>query len=130
LLLLALAIGPAAWIVQLTGDFALASDVCRPNDAPRSLPPAGGWGAEHVALIGLNLVCLVLCLAGAGVAWRYWQRSHGEKRGDTPALVEVGEGRTRFMAACGMITATGFALATAFGTALPLFVPPCWSFVS
>jgi hypothetical protein len=129
-LLLALAIGPCAWIVQLACDYALASNACRPNDAPRPLPPPGGWGTEHMVLLGLNLVCLGLCLAGGALALRYWRRSHHEKGGAAPQLVEVGEGRTRFMAACAVIAAAVFALAIAFGTALPFFVPSCWRFAS
>jgi hypothetical protein len=130
LLLVALAIGPCAWIVQLAGGYALASDACRPNDAPRPMPPAGGWGGEHMVLLVLNLVCLGLCLAGGGIALRYWRRSHHEKRGEALQLVEVGDGRTRFMAACGVIAAAVFALAIAFDTALPFFVPSCWRFAS
>ena len=129
-LLLALAIGPGAWIVQLAGDFALSSNACRPHDVPRALPPAAGWGGEHLVLFGVNLVCLALCLAGGGMAWLYWRRSHHEKRGEAPTLVEVGEGRTRFMAACGVFAAALFALAIAFDTTLPFFVPLCWRFAA
>jgi hypothetical protein len=129
-LLLALAIGPCAWIVQLAGDYALASNACRPRDVPRALPPVAGWGGEHLVLLGVNLVCLALCLGGGGMAWLYWRRSHHEKSGEAPTLIEVAEGRTRFMAACGMITAVLFALAIAFDTALPLFVPSCWRFAA
>jgi hypothetical protein len=129
-LLLALAIGPGAWIVQLAGDYALASHACRPNDAPRLAPPAAGWGGEHLVLLGLNLACLGLCLAGGAVAFVSWGRSHREKPGEASELIEVGEGRTRFMAACGMIAAVAFALAIAFDTTLPFFVPSCWRFAS
>jgi hypothetical protein len=90
-LLIALAAGPAAWIVQLAGDYALASVACRPDDTPRALPPAGGWGGEHLLLLAINLACLALCLAGGGAAWLCWRRSSREKAGETPAVVEVGE---------------------------------------
>jgi hypothetical protein len=130
LLLLSLAIGPAAWIVQLAGDYALASHACRPNGAPRLAPPAGGWGGEHLVLLGLNLVCLGFCLAGGGVAFAYWRNSHREKPAAAPEPISVGQGRTRFLAACGMIAAVAFAIAIGFDTTLPFFVPSCWRFAS
>ena len=130
LLLLALASGPFAWIVQLVGDYALASHACRSGDAPRLTPPAGGWGGEHLVLVGVNLACLALCLAGGGVAAAAWRRSHRERAGDGRALIGVVDGRTRFLAACGVIAAAVFALAIAFDTALPFFVPSCWRFAS
>jgi hypothetical protein len=129
-LLLALAIGPGAWIVQLAGDYALASHACRPNDAPRLAPPAAGWGGEHLVLLGLNLACLGLCLVAGGGALVSWRRTHGEKPGETAAVIEVGEGRTRFLAACGTVSALAFALAIAFDTALPFLVPSCWRYPS
>ncbi len=129
-LLLALAVGPCAWIVQLAGDYGLASHACRPGDAPRGVDPAAGWGAEHLILLGLNLACLGLCLAGGAAALVYWRRSHREKPGGAPAVIEVGEGRTRFLAACGMIAAIAFAVAIAFDTTQTFFIPSCWRFVS
>jgi hypothetical protein len=130
LMLVSLATGPFAWIVQLAGDYALASHACRPNDAPRLTPPAAGWGGEHLILVGLNLACLGLCLAGGGVALFCWRQSHREKAGEAPELIEVGEGRSRFMSVCGVILAVTFAVAIAFDTAMPFFVPSCWRFAS
>jgi len=128
--LIALACGPFAWIVQLIGDYALASHACRPGDAPRLAPPADGWGGEHLVLVGINLACLALCLAGGGVAAAAWRRSHRERAGEGRGLIGVAEGRTRFLAACGVIAAAAFVLGIAFDTALPFFVPSCWRFAS
>ena len=130
LLLLALACGPFAWIVQLVGDYALASHACRPGDAPRLAPPAAGWGGEHLVLAGVNLACLALCLAGGAVATAAWRRSHREGASEGRDLIGVAEDRTQFLAVCGVIAAAVFALAIAFDTALPFFVPSCWRFAS
>jgi len=116
----ALMAGPTGWIVQLVGGYALASRACRPGDAPRLAPPAGGWGAEHLALLGLNLACLALTLFGGAVALKAWGGG-----GDTPG---GGRERTRFLAACGLIIAVAFALAITFDTAWPFFIPSCWRF--
>jgi hypothetical protein len=128
LLLFALACGPFAWIVQLVGDYALASHACRPGDAPRLTPPAAGWRGEHLVLVGVNLACLALCLAGGAIAMAAWRRSHREKAPEGRDLIAVTEDRTQFLAVCGVIAAAIFALAMAFDTTLPFFVPSCWRF--
>jgi hypothetical protein len=108
----------------------LASHACRPGDAPRLTPPAGGWGGEHLLLVGVNLACLALCLAGGAVAMATWRRSHREMAREERELIGVVQGRTHFLAACGVIAAAVFALAIAFDTTLPFFVPSCWRFAS
>jgi hypothetical protein len=127
-LLLALAAGPAAWILQLSVDFGVAAAACQPGGIPRSAPPASGWGPEHELLVGVNLACLTFALAGGFVALAAWRRSGQEKPGGAAHLIEVGEGRTRFLAACAMMAAAGFAVAILFDTAWPFFVPSCWRF--
>lgn len=127
-LLLALAAGPAAWILQLSVDFGVAAAACQPGGVPRAAPPASGWGPEHVFLVCVNLACLAISVAGGMVALAAWRRSRQEKSGGAATLIEVGEGRTRFLAACAMMAAAGFAVAILFDTAWPLFVPSCWRF--
>lgn len=127
-LLLALATGPAAWVLQLSIDFGVAAAACQPRGVPRPAPPASGWGPEHVFLVCVNLACLALALAGGFVALTAWRRSRQERPGGAANLIEVGEGRTRFLAACAMMSAAGFAVAILFDTAWPFFVPSCWRF--
>ena len=127
-LLLALAAGPAAWVLQLSIDFGVASAACQPGGVPREAPLAPGWGPEDVFLVCVNLACLATAIAGGLVALAAWRRSRHEKFGGAATLIEVGEGRTRFLAACGMMAAAGFAIAILFDTAWPLFVPSCWRF--
>jgi hypothetical protein len=122
--LLALAAGP----LQLVVDFGVASDLCRQNGAPRAAPPPYGWAPEHIVLVGFNLVCLAVALAGGFTALAAWRRTRAEKPGDAPELIEVGGERKRFLAACGMMSAAAFALAILFGTAWPFFIPSCWRF--
>lgn len=127
-LLLALAAGPTAWIVQLVVDFGLSSDVCRQYGVPRAAASIHNWTLEHLILVGVNLVCLAVAMAGGFTALAAWKRTRAEKPGGVAALVEIGEGRTRFLAACGMMTAAAFAVAILFDTAWPFFVPSCWRF--
>jgi len=126
MLLLALAAGPTAWIFQLVVDFGLSSDLCRRYGVPRA--EADIWAPERLFLAGINLACLAVVLAGGFTALAAWRRTRAEKPGDVAELVEIGEGRTRFLAACGMMTAAVFAVAILFDTAWPFFIPSCWRF--
>ena len=126
--LLALAAGPTAWILQLVVDYGVASDLCRQNGVLRAAAPNSGWAPEAIFLVGFNLVCLAAALAGGFTALAAWRRTRAEKPGAAAKLIEVGEGRTRFLAACGVMSATGFAVAILFGTAWPFFIASCWRF--
>ena len=128
-LLAGLAAGPSAWIVQLVVDYGLASHACFPREAPRlgELPALGT--AEPAWLIGINLACLCVALGGAFASYGSWRRTRAEKRGGAEAVLEAGEGRTRFVATCGMLAGAGFALAIAFNTLEPLMVAACWKMV-
>ncbi len=128
-LLASLAASPLAWILQLVASYGVSSHACRPGDAPRLAPPAAGWGGEELGLMVLNLACLALCLSAGAASFRAWRRSGREGPGGAAAALEVGEGRTRFLALCGLLAAGGFALAILFDTAMPLLTPPCWRFV-
>ncbi|HEY5106765.1 MAG TPA: hypothetical protein VII73_08330 [Caulobacteraceae bacterium] len=126
--LLALAAGPGAWILQLSVDFGVATSVCEQGGAPRAASPNPGWGPVDLFLVCFNLACLAIALAGGMTALAAWRRSRAEKPGCANAVLDVGEGRTRFLALCGMLTAAVFAIAILFDTAWPFFVPPCWRF--
>ena len=126
--LLALAAGPAAWILQLCVDFGVATTLCEQGGAPRATSRISGWGGEDVFLVCVNLACLAIALAGGLTALAAWRRSRAEKPGGANAALEVGEGRTRFLALCGMLTAAAFAVAILFDTAWPFFIPSCWRF--
>ncbi|MDQ2802823.1 MAG: hypothetical protein M3Y41_09110, partial [Pseudomonadota bacterium] len=61
----------------------------------------------------------------AAVAWRIWRETRGERPGKTASLLEVGEGRTRFLALVGILMGLGFAIAIVFDTVVLLVVPLC-----
>jgi hypothetical protein len=124
-LLGALAAGPTGWIVQLVIGYGVASHACRPRDAPRLAPPQAGWDGERIGLVILNLVCLALILGGGAIALKAWRRTRQAGRGEIPVR---GESRMHFLAACGILIAAGFSLATLFDTVWPLFIPSCWRF--
>jgi hypothetical protein len=85
-------LAPAAWLLNLQVGYALVPRQCASNN---TLP-------GHL----VHAVCLLLALSGALVAWRAWQEAGRDWPGDQGGP----EGRTRFMAAVGVLTSLLFAL--------------------
>ena len=102
-LLFGLAAAPLAWQVQiLVGSSAATS-------------------ARKSTLLALFAICLAAALAGGLVALRSWRLTFQEVPGSAHQLLDRGEGRTRFMAMCGMLVSLLFFYALLFGlTALCL----------
>jgi hypothetical protein len=125
-LLAGVASGPAGWIAQLIAGYALSSVGCA---RARRLAQSSGeaFGGESALLILINLACLLIVGLGGFVSYRHWRRTRGEKDGDIHVALSVGEGRTRFIAAWGILSAIGFAIAVAFNTLEPIMVRGCWT---
>jgi hypothetical protein len=124
LLFLGLFAGPVAWGLQLVTNFALASYRCFPSDVPRSslLP---GWQWSSAAILAINVAAAILALAGAAISYWHWQVARREHQGSVRHAVEVGEGRTRFLALWGVMTGLGFFVAIIFNTVAFVMVPQC-----
>ena len=119
--LFGLAAGPAGWIAQLSLGYSLSSYACFPGDAPRtSSPPAG----EHLVLLAITLACLALALTG------FWVSLTGLRRSRAAAVAAPGAtglGRSRFLAMCGLLSASVFAIAIGFDLPSTLALKLCWS---
>ncbi len=126
LLLAGLGAGPFAWILQLVASYGVASYACFPPLGPRLGGLPVGWSAEAPGLTAVNLVCLAIALIGLAASFVHWRRTRTEKSGGHESLLETGEGRTRFVASCGMMAGAGFALAILFNTVEPLLIAGCW----
>ncbi len=124
--LAALIAGPAAWATQLIAGYGYSSLACFPHDAPAAQPPSPG---EHALLIGLNLTCLVVALAGLVTATIHWRAAKAEGSAKSSDVLPPGLGRARFLAACGMLSGMGFAIAILFDTVAILGAPACWSLI-
>lgn len=119
-----LAIPPAVWALELLVGFAISSITCPlvPDSGSQS-----GFRGEMLLLIGLQLVCLVAAAMSGFMSWRHWQRVRREKEDSEHSHLTLGEGRTRFVALAGMLTAGTFAIAIAFNLLEPILIPLCWS---
>ena len=116
---LGLAGGPLAWLVQLAAGYALAAKPCFAGPDP---VPAG---ESRIWVILLYLACLLAALAGGFLSLRLWRRTRDEKSGTANELLEVGHGRTRFLALWGVLLGFGFAGVILLNGFALLGVPPC-----
>jgi hypothetical protein len=126
LLLGGLAAGPAGWIVQLVVSYAVSSNAC---SAARAQEFSSGSAFHHEtgALLAVNLLCLLLVVVGGLISYRNWRSTRGETGGDAESALTIGEGRTRFIALCGILSAGAFAIGILFNTLEPFTVPGCWT---
>jgi hypothetical protein len=124
--------GPGAWSVQTLVNLPVASHGCFPRLDPLSVPATGVRGAAFV----VSLAAVATCIAALFVSGRAWSRTRAEQheatgsgREHTPAiaLLETGEGRTRFMALSGMLASATFTLASLIHMIAIFLVSPCAS---
>jgi hypothetical protein len=114
-------IGPIVWALHLFANSAIAGQVCYPGPTPRLTQLA-----MLRPLLGLSGgIAIVLALIGAYVSYRSWRATRDEREGSQHHLIEVGEGRTRFLAFAGMFTSLVFALVIFCDTIGVLLVPAC-----
>jgi len=123
--------GPAAWTLQELVGSAITSHECFPRIFPLAAPPMEGMRG---LLFGVSLFAIVLCVAGTAVAWRDWTRTRAEHHESTgkarqhahpAALLETGEGRTRFMALSGVLVSVTFLIVVIANSASIFLVRPC-----
>jgi hypothetical protein len=116
--------GPLAWLIEVCAGFALASPACFSNTLRSARPPpqlAWTWPA----MIGLMLMCVLVALAACAVSYRALLHTRSESPGDHEHLIEVGAGRTRFLALWGTLLGAGFAVAAAATAVAFVVIPRC-----
>ncbi len=114
--------GPGAWFAQLCAGYAMASWPCFPREEHHILPEAG-YAWTWAAIVAVSVVAIGVCLAAFAVSRRTYERVQGESRGSHQHLLDVGSGRTRFLALWGMVLGASFAVGTAM-TLVAFFVLP------
>lgn len=121
-LLLLLAGAPIAWSVQIVAGYGAAAYACYPD---RFSLPAPVLPHLHAALVTLSVAAIAVSLLCALLAYRSWRATRHEFEGDHHHLLEVGEGRTRFMSMCALINSILFAIALVLTTSVLVLVAPC-----
>jgi hypothetical protein len=121
-LLVGLLAAPLAWSTEELFSYGVASRLCRMKAAGsgQNLTVADSpW--FWVLLVGTA----VIALAGFMVALGNWRRTRGERRESGHHLLELGEGRSRFLSMCGALTSGGFLIAFLFMLANLVLAPLC-----
>lgn len=115
---------PAAWASHQILNYALAAYACFPDDVALT-SPLPGWSGARIVLILIDLAALIVGAAATFAAKRSFDAVREEKPGSHHQLLERGEGRTRFLAACALMTGVGFSAAILFDTIATFMAPQC-----
>ncbi len=76
-------------------------------------------------MIAASVAGALLGLEALFISWRVLQRTKQEAPGDQRHLIEVGSGRTRFLALWGVCLGAGFTLVTLLTFVAFTTVPTC-----
>jgi hypothetical protein len=113
---------PVAWSLQLLASYALVAHGCYPDAAPMTMPVVPGLRA---LVLGTGAAALAVALLAGVSAWRSWRATRREHEGEHEALLEAGEGRTRFMALAGILLSAVFVLGIVMNVVPLLLLRPC-----
>ncbi len=120
----ALAAAPLVWGAQLIIGYGVSSRVCFSGSTPH-VSSAIAWPGAVSLLLVVEMLAMIVAVAGAVVAWRLWRATREEVEGDAEDMIEAGKGRTRFLSLWGLMTSLGFAGAILFSLVGLLVVPLC-----
>ncbi|MEO7999210.1 MAG: hypothetical protein ABI852_17290 [Gemmatimonadaceae bacterium] len=116
--------GPAAWALQLLAAYALSAHTCYPRLVPLPVPEVGSTALDQWLLV-IFIVAASVSFSSVITALQSWQLTFNESQGDTHVTLDVGDGRTRFMALGGLLISTLFLLAVLAQAVVVFVVPPC-----
>lgn len=113
-----LALSPSAFLMQVIASYGVAANGCDAGAAPKL------W------LMAINLVALAATIAGMTIAIANFRATRDEKEGGQKRLQEVGEGRSRFLAYCGLCASAIFGLAVIVQLTAIFTLSACLGFAS
>ncbi|HEU5018659.1 MAG TPA: hypothetical protein VFT69_11890 [Pseudolabrys sp.] len=115
---------PIVWAGNLMVTYALNVHACYPGIEPLSTP-IRGFGWVWPVILACYLVALVVCAAAGVVSYRNWRITGSESEGHLHHLMEVGEGRTRYLSLIGMAYSVLFFATTMYGIFILAIMPLC-----
>ncbi|HET6390032.1 hypothetical protein [Hyphomicrobium sp.] len=111
---------PLAWSIRLMINTVIAGRNCKGAEV-MAVHPAG----RVPLMLTIDLAAFIIAMAGCIIAFRCWQQTKAESGEDTRRLMHLGEGRTRFLALCGLLTSSLFAVAVLVDALGIVLGPPC-----
>lgn len=115
---------PLLWGLRLVATFAMASHFCFPGPTRRyTLPDTLGW--IWPTMVALDVLTIFAGVAAALISYRSWRITAEENAAPNSVLIEIGEGRTRFLSLCGLLVALLFILASIFDLIALYLLPVC-----
>jgi len=114
----------AAWTVQLIADYAIAAHGCFPRSVPLT-EPVWGHATLTIWLFAISILAIIVAALALAAAFVAWHRTSDEMGGEGHWALDTGEGRTRFMAAAGMMASSVFLLAILFHFAAVVLLGHC-----
>ncbi|MET0313206.1 MAG: hypothetical protein ABW275_02315 [Hansschlegelia sp.] len=109
---------PLAWVSHLYLNYAFASATCAATTYREGV---SAW----TSLFVIDAVCIAVSAVSLFFAWRAWRVLRSEDGGEKEETVDVGEGRTRFLAIVGVLMGTVFIGALVFDIPVLLAVTTC-----
>jgi hypothetical protein len=113
---------PLAWSADELFSYGAASQLCRMKASGSDQTLAV---ADSPWFWGLIVVTLVIAVAGFAVALGNWRKTRDGQGSAGHHLLASGEGRSRFIAMCGVLTSGGFLVAFLFMLANLILAPLC-----
>lgn len=119
-----LLVPPAAWFAATLAGYGLVQAACVRLDAVETVVLQWPW--LRAAMIATVCIGVAAGLVAVAMAARAWRRTGEESPEPTYGIVEVGEGRNRFLACWAIFGgALFFALGVAFALPFAILVPAC-----
>ncbi|HLX30507.1 MAG TPA: hypothetical protein VKV24_18660 [Casimicrobiaceae bacterium] len=116
------AAAPLAWNLHLLISVGFTSHACFPGREPLGAPFISGiWWIPF----GIGIAGIVIGIVSALVALHAWRKTRTERPGRAHELMSSGDGRTRFVAMCGILTSGLFIVALIFAMLAVFLAPIC-----
>lgn len=111
---------PCSWALRLVVNYGIDSHFCFPGESRRNILPAWAWPT----LLGIDAATIAVAIIAILICFHYWRRARDEAVAHA-ALIETGEGPTRFLALWGLLVGFGFLVAVLFDLVGLWIVPVC-----
>ena len=115
---------PTAWSLQLISAYAFTAHKCFPRLTSLAVPAPGSVSLFAI-LAMISVAAVATGILALGTALGSHRVTAGETEHDTHGALDVGEGRTRFMALSGVLVSLLFLVAVLGQASLVLSLEPC-----